>query len=334
MEETSINDLIAQGDFYIANQDRGMFDEIQTISIAYLNGHPIAIEGEPGAGKNQSISMVARALGKIPYRIRCTEETMARDIIGGEKLAAEKSKFGSLATKTVFEAGRLIKGLQEDNIVILDEVNQLTPTVQKALNSVLEDTRTIGSLEGDVEVEARRGFGLFLTYNPDTGVCNQDLEIAVKDRCKLMYFENIPRDLKVRISLLKSNRFGLDDFLQDGISVRGLKSINGSLDFVELVDNVWVNFNSKEPSMNGRIEPYLFFDRNSNHDLSFEDRDKAEYYQIAKAIVNSLEEIDYARKNGTKDISRKMGFRLLYTIPFQFISKNPLKNIMLKATRL
>ncbi len=304
-----VEKIINVKSFYIANQNTSAFDEIQRMLIAYTNGQPVALEGIPGVGKNAAISVVAEIAGKDPYRIRCTEEMMARDIIGGEKLAAERSDTGSLATKTVFAPGKLMKAMQEGNIVILDEANQLTSTVQKALNSVLEETKTLGDLDGNMDVQVKKGFGLFITYNPETGVATDDLEIAVKDRCKLLYFEDIPGELKARIALLRTGQFTTKDMLDNAMGVRGIYPEKGNYRFAELKEGEWKKFKRDEP-VTGKVKGYLYFDRNNGAVLEFSDDTKHEYYQIARAIVNTFDDIAYLKREGTRGSREKFGVRL------------------------
>lgn len=301
---------LAEDSFYIANQNSSMFDEIQRMAIAYQLGQPIGIEGKPGVGKNEAINTITKALGKKAYRIRCTEETMARDIIGGEKLEAEKSSTGSLATKTTFSPGKLYQGMDEGNLVILDEINQLQLTVQKSLNSVLEDQRTISDLEGNCEeLSAKEGFGLFLTWNPETGITNQDLESAVRDRCKVLYFEELPTELKLRIAMLKSGKFSAEDILQNGITARGIYSTDEGIQFAELKNEQWIKYKRRKV-VQEEVTPYFFYDRKKAGKLEFSDPSKNEFYQVGRAIVNSLERIEELRVSGTSKVSRDFGIRL------------------------
>ena len=296
--------------FYFANQNNGVFDEIQRLIVAYENGQPVAIEGNPGVGKNCAIDAIARIIGKKIYRIRCTEETMARDIIGSDKLAAEHSANGSVATKTVFQPGPLMKAMQEQGIVVIDEANQLTPTVQKALNSALEEERTIGDLEGNVDVKAPKEFGLFITYNPETGVAKDDLEIAVKDRCKIVYFDEQPAELITRMSLLKSGFFKLEDILDDTVSIRGAYKNNGTFHFAELKEDEWHKYKRDEPIEAENIQAYLFYDREKENQLQTKNDQNEEYYQITKAIVKTIEDIKKLKKEGTTNIGQKLDLKL------------------------
>lgn len=294
-------------EFYIAHDNEGRFDEVQRLALAYRNRHPVAIEGEPGVGKNQALKVIAAASGRKMYRVRCTEEMTARDIVGGEKLSVEKVG-DNIATKTVYQPGKLYQGMLEGSIVLIDEVNQLNHTVQKALNSALEDIRTISYLDGLGEVKAENGFGLFMTYNPETGIANQDLESAVKDRCKLLYFRDLPPELKLRIALMRTEKFSAEDFLGDGLSLRGLT--RGKLDFLEHINNTWMKFNQETQLKGNDIEPYFYYNKSKARPLSFKDKMKMEYYTIGRAIVNTLDRIASLRKNGTTEIGNELGIRL------------------------
>ena len=293
-----VKELINPNNFYIANQSHGFFDEVQRMALAYHNGQAIAIEGEPGLGKNQAIEAVANAFGLSPYRVRCTEEMMARDIIGGEKLVAQKSLAG-IATAQEFVYGPMLKAMAEGNMLILDEVNQLLPTVQKSLNSVLEEGRTLGNIEGDVDIQAQDGFGLFLTYNPATGVDKEDIEKAVVDRCKILNFDKLPIELQVRMALYSTGDFDLDQMMNDqSMSVRAIQA-NGELKFLEYEDGLWKVYGQDQAVKADDVAPYLFFDATKAARLNFDDAQQRDMYDITRSIVKSLEEVKGLAQNGT-----------------------------------
>jgi hypothetical protein len=302
--------VVDDKELYVAYHNHAYFDEMQRLLLAYMNKHPAAIEGEPGIGKNHAINEIAKITEKPVYRIRCTEEMTARDIIGGERLEAEKSETGSLATKTVYAPGKLYSGMKEGALVVLDEFNQLNPTVQKALNSALEDVRTLGYVDGTDDVAAKNGFGLFITYNPSTGVTHDDLEPAVRDRCKVFYFEDKPKELKLRIALLRSGRYSVDEILQDGLSMRGVYRDGDDYRFTEKKDGVWYAYGSDTVLDEKPIHPYLFFDKSKIRPLDFNDEKKQEYYQVGKGIVNSLDEIKALREYGTKYARESLGLKV------------------------
>jgi hypothetical protein len=290
--------------FYIANQNGSTFDEIQRMIISYKNHHSVAIEGDPGVGKNQAIDFVSHIVGKKVYRIRCTEETMARDIIGGDKLVAERSKMGSLATATKFEPGALYSAMSEGNIAVLDEINQLQPTVQKALNSVFEDDRTLGDIEGHNELEAKEGFGLFITYNPETGIVNRDLETAVRDRFKIFYFEDHPPGLQQRISLLRTGDFTIQDLLaSESLKLRGISQNNGKFNFLEKENGCWYDTSTKDKFEPDNVVRYLYYDRKKDSPY-ISTGSSGEYTVVAKAIVNTFSDLNQIKKEGTDKIRR------------------------------
>lgn len=279
---------------YIAHQNTSSLDEVQRMTVSYLNNYPIAVEGYPGTGKNHCIDFLAEAFGKKLHRVRCTEEMVARDIIGGDKLVVEKSG-ENLATKTGYGKGRMINAMEKKDFLVLDEFNQLLPSVQKGFNSALEDLRTIGSLEGNYEAKAKPGFGLFITYNPDTGIAHEDLESAIKDRCKLIHFDMLPADMQVYLALMKSGSMDLDDLLSgDGVEVRGLRMDKG-VSFVNYDAGDWRDANGDEVSDKG-IFPYLFIDCDNRQRIDVRDD---QLYTVTRSIVNVMKDLTAMRRQGT-----------------------------------
>jgi len=289
--EYKLDDL---SNIYIAHQNSSALDEIQRMTVSYLNNYPIAVEGSPGTGKNHAIDIIANAFGKNIHRVRCTEEMVARDIIGGEKLVVQESG-DNIATKTGYGKGKMALAMESDDMLVLDEFNQLLPTVQKGFNSALEDLRTIGSIEGTYEFTGKPGFGLFLTYNPDTGIAHEDLESAIKDRCKLIHFDVLPTNMQVYLAMMKTGSISTDGLLQtDAIEVRGVR-INGDVSFVNNVDGQWKDAKGKDISDEG-ILPYIFY--NGSRDLHI-DIDDDELYTMTRAVVNVMNELTMLRMKGT-----------------------------------
>ncbi|MFO7710273.1 MAG: MoxR family ATPase [Candidatus Woesearchaeota archaeon] len=294
--------MIDQNSFYIAHTSYGGLDEIQRTLMAYHNKQPIVCEGEAGVGKNQCIEALAQGLDKPIYRVRCTEEMMARDIIGGQKLGTEK-KGKSIATKTVFSEGKMMTAMEKNALLVLDEVNQLLPTVQKSLNSALEEYKTIGSLEGGTDKKAGDGFGVFLTYNPGTGVAHADLEPAVRDRCKVFYYHTPSVELQTAIALLKTDYFGYEDFT--GMQVRGLIPPNGKPRFFRFNDG-WEDFFTGEP-YDGTVKPYLFYEGDG---IDIDD-EKQDIYAVTRSIVTAVNYISAMRDRGTAAIKDVTDYELI-----------------------
>jgi len=298
--EGSLLEKLDVKNLYIAHQNTSSLDEIQRMCIGYMSNHPIVLEGQPGMGKNHAINVLAKTFGKKEYRIRCTEEMQARDIIGGDKLNVEKSKNGNLATKSEFSEGKMIYAMKEGNFLILDEFNQLQSTVQKAFNSSLEEIQTIDSLDGGYETKAKKQFGLFITYNPDTGVQHQDLEPAVKDRCKIIHFDPIDSQLKTYLAMIKTNNLSLQEIINnDVLEIRGITLEKGKPKFLKYEDEVWSDIYKGEIVSNKTIFAYAYKNVHSESSIDFDDRKKIDLYNVTNSIVKTLDDLELLRTRGT-----------------------------------
>ncbi len=310
-----LENIINPNNLYIAHQNTSSLDEIQRMAISYKNQHPVALEGNPGTGKNHAINIVAKAFEKKEYRVRCTEEMMARDIIGGEKLSAEKGSRGGIATKTKFYKGKLMQAMYQGEIAILDEFNQLLPTVQKGLNSALEDYKTIDGLEGGHETKSKNGFGLFITYNPDTGVDKFDIEPAVKNRCKLVHFDDLRADIKTYIAMISTGNLSVEEIVDSGIlEVRGIGMQNNKLTFGKFDGYNWIDLNSEEEISAKGLTSYLFHDTHSRGELYFDSEKKTELHRVTKSIVDIFENLEILRTKGTIPFTESSDFRNLNSI--------------------
>ncbi len=306
MIEGTLLDKLNVQNIYIAHQNTSSLDEIQRMCIGYMSGHPIALEGQPGMGKNHAINVLAKTFGKKEYRIRCTEEMLARDIIGGDKLNVEKSKNGSLATKSEFSKGKMIYAMSEGNFLILDEFNQLQSTVQKAFNSSLEEIQTIDSLDGGYETKAKKQFGLFITYNPDTGVQHQDLEPAVKDRCKIIHFNPLDPQLKTYLAMIKTKNLSLQEIINnDVLEIRGITLENGKPKFVRYARGTWIDTYKGQPIDGKKVLAYAYKNAHNESSIEFSDREKIDLYNVTNSIVRTLDDLEILRTQGTIPFARK-----------------------------
>jgi hypothetical protein len=297
------NSLFEKSDMqglYVAHQNTSALDEIQRMCIGYMNGHPMALEGTPGTGKNHAISFLAKAFEKKEYRIRCTEEMLARDVIGGDILSVEHSDNGSIATKSEFSRGKLMHGMRENQFVILDEFNQLQPTVQKAFNSALEETKTIDSLSGGYETTAQCNFGLFITYNPDSGVHHHDLEPSVKDRCKIIHFDQLDPSLKTYLALIKTNNISLNEIIEaDSFELRGLVMSDKTPQFVSNKGGAWRNLYTGCEVDAKKVHMYAYKSSHNELPCSFSRREQIDLYRVANSIVKVMDDLDVLRTKGT-----------------------------------
>lgn len=110
-------------------------------------GDPIVLAGPAGTGKTEIVNLYGH-MRKIPtFKVNCTRDKTADELLG---MATIDPKTGNIA----LNCGPIIQAILTANhtgsaILFFDEVNTLSPTSQKLLNPLCDDTRSV-SLNGKV----------------------------------------------------------------------------------------------------------------------------------------------------------------------------------------
>jgi MoxR-like ATPase len=133
------------------------------------------MEGEKGIGKTMAVTEVC-AKNKVPLvSFSCSSGTTMGDIIGREHLYNNNS---------VFKLGVLPTAIRVANhfgkaVLYLDELNALDPEIQKMLNPVIDDRRSLVVNNELFQLESGVQFTIIATQNPSyyAGVnpLNEDL---------------------------------------------------------------------------------------------------------------------------------------------------------------
>lgn len=129
----------------------------KALAIAYKNNIPALLIGETGTGKTSAIKELAYLLKQRYTRISLTGYTTPDELIGSKSV-----KDGA----TYYEDGILTKAMKEGHIVVLDELNAITPDTSFIIHSLIDDERKIALPNGDIITPAPE-FRVFATINPD-----------------------------------------------------------------------------------------------------------------------------------------------------------------------
>jgi len=132
-------------DFHNCFPTKSLSQAIESILFSFKNERNVIISGKQGTGKTSLALWIGEYFEKINkhYNISesslfiCTEENKPSDLIGKQKPLDKKSleKGGQVIT---FEPGILIKAIQNGKVCILDNIEQLQPTVTERLNASLD----------------------------------------------------------------------------------------------------------------------------------------------------------------------------------------------------
>ena len=152
-----------------------MGNELELLRCAIEEGLPFLMEGEKGIGKTMAVTEVC-AQDDIPLvSYSCSTGTTLGDIIGREHLYNNNS---------VFKLGVLPTAIEVANhfgkaVLYLDELNALDPEIQKMLNPVIDDRRSLIVNNKLFQLDEGVKFTIIATQNPSyyAGVnpLNEDL---------------------------------------------------------------------------------------------------------------------------------------------------------------
>lgn len=140
------------------------------------SGDPVLLAGPAGTGKTELVNLYAH-MRKIPmFKISCSRQMTSDDLLGTNTLKDKDT--------IAWNCGPVTQAIVAANctgaaILLVDEINVLSPTAQKVFNSLCDDTRTV-SINGKV-FKVREDANLIVvgTMNPGyAGTVSINKELA------------------------------------------------------------------------------------------------------------------------------------------------------------
>jgi len=150
------------GEFVVGNQSL-----IELIFIALMSKGHILVEGVPGTAKTTLVKAIAHLSGCQFTRIQCAVDTQPADIIGVRIYNPEKRDF------------ELKRGPIFSNILLIDEINRITPKSQGAFIEAMSERQV--TIDG-ITTTLPEPFFVLATQNPYEYEGTFPLIEAQKDR--------------------------------------------------------------------------------------------------------------------------------------------------------
>lgn len=172
----------------------GREDELNRIIVARRARMHILIEGPVGVGKTTLAKAVAGYYGQDFIRVDGDERFTETKLVGHFEppLVIERGW-----TWDTFIPGPLLKSMQDGAILLLNEANRFTETTQNVLLSALDEK--IISIPKLGTVNAKKGFMVIATQNPEEFVGVTLLSEALKDRFVWLRLERQPEEEELEI---------------------------------------------------------------------------------------------------------------------------------------
>ena len=162
---------------YVANQvtPEGL-DEVQRMILAYKLGQHVAFSGSPGTGKTNLVVALPKIVQRPLFDTTCDTFMTESPLVGAPELSGSNG-----ATVTVWNNGIASEAAEQNGIFYGDEFDLLPGSVQKRLNSLFDDRRSIRRRDGK-EIKAGDNFFGVVSYNPSDKASKRELEESVADR--------------------------------------------------------------------------------------------------------------------------------------------------------
>ena len=192
----------SKGDVPILDTSYQFKDEYLNEVLAYLS-HPLNdclyIAGPAGCGKTSLIMQVCARLQWGLQQITVGNKTEVSDLIGHTVL-----RKGEL----VFEYGVLVKAMLNGDVLLINEIDTMSPSDLSVLNDVLEGKPlTITANNGEI-IKAHPNFRVIATANTigngdDTGayVGTRQMNIAFMDRFRYLYMDYLTEQEETELVL-------------------------------------------------------------------------------------------------------------------------------------
>jgi MoxR-like ATPase len=174
-------------------------DELTILDCHMKSGVPVDLIGPKGVGKTLSVAYYA-VQNTIPiYQFDCSENTRRSDLIG---------RFIPIGDEVHYQIGALASGIHLANtspmkkcILVLEEINGLTPNMQKVLNQMLDWRKQvhIPELNKTFRLDPDAELLIVATMNPSTygGVFELNEDLA--SRFTSIYVKYPTRDVEERM---------------------------------------------------------------------------------------------------------------------------------------
>lgn len=140
----------------------GNKDLLSVLEVAFGKAIPTLLVGPTGSGKNTILRHIAHKHDRNDViRLSLTGETTVDDLIGHYQIKDHN---------TVWQDGSVTEAVRNGHVLILDEVNAAQPEVLFALQSLLDDDRSLTLTSHDNSVvKAHPNLRVFATMNPTSG---------------------------------------------------------------------------------------------------------------------------------------------------------------------
>lgn len=169
---------------------RPQSNEVEVFETAARNNLPVLLKGPTGCGKSRFVRYMAEKLGRPLITVACQEDLAAADLTG---------RFLLEGGQTVWRDGPLTRAVREGAICYLDEVVEARSDVMTVIHPLTDDRRVLPLDRLGVELEAKEGFLVVISYNPGYQSVTKELKESTRQRFVSMAFDYPKAEVEAEI---------------------------------------------------------------------------------------------------------------------------------------
>jgi gas vesicle protein GvpN len=215
--------------------------ELSEVLVALKRGKHVLLEGPVGVGKTTIALAVAKFLGRPIFRVDGDERYTEHKLVGwfDPPLVLVKGY-----TQEAFIPGPLTQSMLSGGILFINELNRMPEGTQNVLLPAMDERKIVIPKIG--VIEAKPGFVIVATQNPEEFVGTSRLSEALKDRFVRIGL-NYQSAAEEEAIVVKETRCKDVELVKLGVKIvrktrehpdikRG-SSIRGAIDFVDLLQH-------------------------------------------------------------------------------------------------
>jgi len=219
----------------------GRDEELRRVIIAVMRGKHVLLEGPVGVGKTTIALAVAKFLDRPTYRVDSDERYTEHKLVGWFDPSRVLSKG---YTREAFIPGPLTESMLNGGVLFINELNRMPEGTQNVLLPAMDERKIVIPKIG--VVEAKIGFTVIATQNPEEFVGTSRLSEALKDRFVWVGLDYQPETEEEAI-VVKETGYHNMELVKIAVrimrktrnhpEIRRGSSIRGAIDFVDVLQH-------------------------------------------------------------------------------------------------
>lgn len=220
--------------------------------------------GEPGCGKTRLACCAAKEFERPVYIMSCTSDMQPEDLIVIPVLSSDQ--------KVLYRGSPLVSAVVNGGVCVLDEANRMNEKCWASLAALLDDRRSVQSVNAGIKIPAHPEFRLVATMNEDAST--YIIPDYIESRLRPILPIDLPKDAELIEIVAKNVPFVPDVLIEAIVYYLAEKKKAGALAKYSIRDAILITRYAArfcdDPafSIAGTVSKFLKIDGNDDNQTS------------------------------------------------------------------